>query len=104
MYLYTSQDVLKYEMRGSTRALDYYYLNPQTGIITLKRLLTDATHTSDDVSTQRIVTFLYQGWGTSPADRLQFSNACLGNTYRYVFIVIDVCANKMCIYSSENAI
>ena len=44
------QDTLRYEMVGTEQAMSYYYLNPGTGLITLKRLLTEGEQTQDDVS------------------------------------------------------
>lgn len=40
-------DILKYEIVGDTRALEYYYINPDTGEISLKKYLTEGTQTSD---------------------------------------------------------
>ena len=44
------QDVMKYELLGDARALEYYYLNPETGVISLKKLLTQGSQVSDTVS------------------------------------------------------
>ncbi|KAJ8318063.1 hypothetical protein KUTeg_003154 [Tegillarca granosa] len=40
-------DILKYEIVGDSRALEYYYINPDTGEISLKKYLTEGTQTSD---------------------------------------------------------
>ena len=48
------QDSLHYEIIGSERALSFYYLNPDTGVITLKRLFTEGTHTKDEVNIRDI--------------------------------------------------
>ena len=39
-----------YEITGSSRAQDYYYMDQNTGVITLKKLLTEGDQTSDEVS------------------------------------------------------
>ena len=41
---------MKYELLGDARALEYYYLNPETGVISLKKLLTQGSQVSDTVS------------------------------------------------------
>lgn len=43
------QQQLKYEMTGSNNALRYYYVDPLSGLVTLKRLLTDSSNTDDQV-------------------------------------------------------
>ena len=48
--VFALQDVVKYELLGETRALEYYYLNPETGVISLKKLLTQGTQVTDTVS------------------------------------------------------
>lgn len=46
-------------MVGSSRAIQYYYINPSTGMITLKKLLTEGTQTEDEVRTKpKIAPFL----------------------------------------------
>ena len=45
-----TQDIVKYELLGGTRALEYYYLNPDTGLISLKKPLTEGSHLNDQVS------------------------------------------------------
>ncbi|KAL8559117.1 hypothetical protein ACOMHN_046165 [Nucella lapillus] len=44
------QDVVKYELLGETRALEYYYLNPETGVISLKKLLTQGSQITDTLN------------------------------------------------------
>ena len=43
-------DVIKYELIGDARALEYYYLNPDTGVISLKKPLTEGTHLQDQLN------------------------------------------------------
>lgn len=43
------QQQLKYEMTGSDSALRYYYIDPLSGLVTLKRLLTDSSNADDQV-------------------------------------------------------
>ncbi|XP_060080745.1 protocadherin Fat 4-like, partial [Ylistrum balloti] len=43
-------DEIRYAMTGNSRALEYYYLNPVTGLITLKKLLTEGTQLTDTVT------------------------------------------------------
>ncbi|GFN78435.1 protocadherin fat 4, partial [Plakobranchus ocellatus] len=43
-------DVVKYSLTGNTRALEYYYLNPDTGVISLKKPLTEGTHINDQLN------------------------------------------------------
>ena len=43
------QDVLRYEIRGTSRAMEYYYVDPLTGVVALKKLLTEGSQTSDEV-------------------------------------------------------
>lgn len=44
------QNQLLYSLTGSMNALRYYFIDPLSGLITLKRLLTDSTNPSDVVS------------------------------------------------------
>ncbi|XP_035826841.1 protocadherin Fat 4, partial [Aplysia californica] len=43
-------DVVKYELVGDARALEYYYLNPDTGFISLKKPLTEGVQISDQLN------------------------------------------------------
>ena len=43
-------DVVKYEITGGSRALEYYYINPDTGSISLKKPLTEGSQNQDTVS------------------------------------------------------
>ena len=47
---------MKYELQGDARALEYYYLNPETGVISLKKLLTQGSQVSDTVSEAETLT------------------------------------------------
>jgi protocadherin Fat 4 len=42
-------DTLEFEIRGNDQAKQYYYLNPDTGVITLKKLLTEGTQTNNEI-------------------------------------------------------
>ena len=46
-----SQDKLRYEITGPPQAMQYYYLNPDSGVITLKKLLKEGRQTNDEVTT-----------------------------------------------------
>ncbi|RUS85645.1 hypothetical protein EGW08_006591, partial [Elysia chlorotica] len=43
-------DIVKYSLTGNTRALEFYYLNPDTGVISLKKPLTEGTQNSDQLN------------------------------------------------------
>lgn len=43
-------DVVKYEITGGSRALEYYYISPDTGSISLKKPLTEGSQSQDTVS------------------------------------------------------
>jgi hypothetical protein len=42
-------DIVKYEITGGSRALEFYYINPDTGSISLKKPLTEGTQSQDTV-------------------------------------------------------
>ncbi len=44
------QDTIRYELIGNERAQEYYYLNPSTGLITIKKLMTEGDQGEDTVS------------------------------------------------------
>ena len=43
------QDTIRYEMVGNERAIEYYYLDPSSGLITVKKLITEGTQNDDTV-------------------------------------------------------
>ena len=44
------QDTIRYEIVGNERALEFYYLDPSSGLITVKKLITEGEQTDDTVS------------------------------------------------------
>ncbi len=53
------QDTIRYEMVGNERALEYYYLDPSSGLITIKKLITEGEQTDDTVSAARCWVFFH---------------------------------------------
>ena len=49
MCMYISQDTIRYELVGNERATEYYYLNPSSGLITVKKLITEGEQNDDTV-------------------------------------------------------
>ena len=43
-------DRVQYEIVANHRALEYYYMNPDSGVISLKKPLTEGSHKQDTVS------------------------------------------------------
>ncbi|KAK3089813.1 hypothetical protein FSP39_006721 [Pinctada imbricata] len=43
-------DVIKYEITGGSRALEFYYINPDTGAISLKKPLTEGQQSQDIIN------------------------------------------------------
>ena len=61
------QDMVEYAITGGSRAMEYYYINPSSGVILLKKLLSEGTQVSDEVgnniSSDKIVVY---GWFFRP--------------------------------------
>ncbi|XP_046579033.1 protocadherin Fat 4-like [Haliotis rubra] len=43
-------NIVKYEVIGDTRALEFYYVNPDNGVISLKKLLTEGSQPTDTLT------------------------------------------------------
>lgn len=73
-------DIVKYEITGGSRALEFYYINPDTGAISLKKPLTEGTQSQDSVSFLRLyvspsVGYIRPGFGSFPS--VDMSVICL---------------------------
>ncbi|XP_046579035.1 protocadherin Fat 4-like [Haliotis rubra] len=46
----SDDNIVKYEITGDTRALEFYYVNPDNGVISLKKLLTEGSQPTDTLT------------------------------------------------------
>ena len=43
------QDTIRYELIGNDRAKEFYFLDSLSGLITIKKLMTEGSHPNDEV-------------------------------------------------------
>ena len=51
LFICVLQDEIKYSITGDDVAMQYFYMNPDTGVVTLNKLLTDGTDRRYNVRT-----------------------------------------------------